>query len=292
MSTHVRIPPPEPFDFNFPHSWCSWVRRFERNRQASTLHEEEGKKQVKLRMYLLGSKGEDVLSSFNLTNEEVENYNVVVARFNTYFNVRTNVIYERAVFNRINQNDSDSVDDFITRLYSQVDKCRYGNLRDEMLRDRIVVGIKDKSLSEKLQLDSELTLERAVTQVRNAELVKLQQKELQESHHPKIVERVQSRPRNNSNSKRCPACGYECLKKQHRCPAVSARCYQCGKFGHFRRMCNVYVSSIERNETESVSDKGYFVGTLQNARAWDKPMATTNKLSRIRTLRRFAKLTR
>jgi len=37
-------------------------------------------------------------------------------------------------------------------------------------------------------------------------------------------------------------------------------------------MCNVYVSSGERNETESVSDKGYF-GTLQNARAWDKPMA-------------------
>ena len=107
-------------------------------------------------MYLLGSKGEDVLFSFNLTNEEVENYNVVVARFNTYFNVHTNAIYERAVYNRLNQNDSDSVDDFITRLYSQVDKCHYGNLRDEILRDRIVVGIKDKSLSEKLQLDSEL----------------------------------------------------------------------------------------------------------------------------------------
>ena len=38
-------------------------------------------------------------------------------------------------------------------------------------------------------------------------------------------------------------------------------------------MCNAYVSSIERNETESVSDKGYFVGTLKNARAWDKAMA-------------------
>jgi len=112
MSTHVHIPPPEPFDFTFPKSWCSWVKRFERYMQDSTFHEEEGTKQVNLLMYLLGSKGEDVLSSFNLTNEEVENYNVVVARFNTYFNVRTNVIFERAVFNRLNQNDSDS-DDFI-----------------------------------------------------------------------------------------------------------------------------------------------------------------------------------
>jgi len=92
MSTHVRIPPAESFDFNFPNSWCSWVKRFERYRQASTLHEEEAKRQVNLLMYLLGSKGENVLSSFNLTNEEVENSNVVVARFNTYFNVRTNLM--------------------------------------------------------------------------------------------------------------------------------------------------------------------------------------------------------
>jgi len=72
MSTHVHIPPPEPFDFNFSTTCCSWVKRFERYWQASTLHEEEGKKQVNLLVYLLGSKGEDVLSSFNLTNEEVE----------------------------------------------------------------------------------------------------------------------------------------------------------------------------------------------------------------------------
>jgi len=57
MSTLVHIPPPEPFDFNFPNTWCSWVKRFERYRQASTLHEEEGNKQVNLLMYLLESKG-------------------------------------------------------------------------------------------------------------------------------------------------------------------------------------------------------------------------------------------
>ena len=43
------------------------------------------------------------------------------------------------------------------------------------MRDRIVVGIRSSSLSEKLQLDAELTLARAVTQVRQAEAVKLQQ---------------------------------------------------------------------------------------------------------------------
>ena len=48
-------------------------------------------------------------------------------------------------------------------------------LYDEMIRDRIVVDIRDAKLSEKLQLDAELTLSKAVTQVRQAEAVKLQQ---------------------------------------------------------------------------------------------------------------------
>ena len=44
-----------------------------------------------------------------------------------------------------------------------------------MVRDRIVVGLKDKSLSEKLQLEAELTLENAINQARQRELVRQQQ---------------------------------------------------------------------------------------------------------------------
>ena len=41
------------------------------------------------------------------------------------------------------------------------------------------MGLKDKKLSEKLQLDSKLTLEKAVTQARQSEAVKKQQDILQ-----------------------------------------------------------------------------------------------------------------
>lgn len=44
-----------------------------------------------------------------------------------------------------------------------------------MIRDRIVVGIRNAPLSEKLQLDSALTLEKAVIQVRQSEAIKQQQ---------------------------------------------------------------------------------------------------------------------
>ena len=46
-------------------------------------------------------------------------------------------------------------------LYSFIETCEYGAVRDEMLRDRIVVGIRDAGLSERLQLDPELMLEKA-----------------------------------------------------------------------------------------------------------------------------------
>ena len=46
-------------------------------------------------------------------------------------------------------------------LYELVQHCDYGGMKDEMIRDRLVVGICDSSLSEKLQLDPALTLKKA-----------------------------------------------------------------------------------------------------------------------------------
>ena len=67
------------------------------------------------------------------------------------------------------------MDTFITALYALAEHCRYGSLRDQMIRDRIVVGIRNSKLSEKLQLDPNLTLASAITHVRQSEAVKLQQ---------------------------------------------------------------------------------------------------------------------
>ena len=44
-----------------------------------------------------------------------------------------------------------------------------------MIRDRIVVGLADQKLPEKLQLDADLTLEKAINTVRQSESVRSQQ---------------------------------------------------------------------------------------------------------------------
>ena len=54
------------------------------------------------------------------------------------------------------------MDTFITDLFTLTQHCNYEDLHDEMVRERIVVGLKDKSVFEKLQLGSELALENAI----------------------------------------------------------------------------------------------------------------------------------
>ena len=60
------------------------------------------------------------------------------------------------------------MDAFITALYGLAEHCGYAGLHDEMIRYRIVVGLRDAKLSENLQLDPDLTLEKVVTKVRQA----------------------------------------------------------------------------------------------------------------------------
>jgi hypothetical protein len=46
-----------------------------------------------------------------------------------------------------------SLDHFITALHTLSEHCGYGDMRDQLIRNLIVVGIRDDKLSEKMQLD-------------------------------------------------------------------------------------------------------------------------------------------
>ncbi len=61
-----------------------------------------------------------------------------------------------------------------------------------MIRDCLVVGILDSSLSQQLQLDAELTLDKAKTKVRQREAVGEQQKVLKGAHRHSSLEEVHS----------------------------------------------------------------------------------------------------
>ena len=222
---------------------------------------------------------------------------------------RRNAIYERAKFNLHRQGDGESVDSFITALYGLAEYCGYGNLHDEMIRDRIVVGIRDSSLAEKLQLDSELTLTKAVTLVRQAEVVKQQQPLLRGQNHPAGVKKPDTpvgavlkgrsgygrgkgqRPRQSllrgvvesqPLSAKCSRCGKSPSHDRQQCPARDAVCHKCAKHGHFQSVCRS-TAKVGEVQLDSPRVGEAFLGTPtkqgddQNSSLWAVTVSLNGK---------------
>ena len=139
------------------------------------MSEEQQKKQINTLLYCLGEESEAVLSSTNPSEDDLTDYAKILEKFNGFFKVRKNVIFERARFNRRNQLEGETAETYIMELYTLAESCEYKETKEEMIRDRLVVGIRDASLSERMQMESDLTLDRAKKLVRQREAVHEQQ---------------------------------------------------------------------------------------------------------------------
>ena len=124
----LQLQPPAPFNFGNPDDWQRWRCRFENFRVASGLAASTAAQQVSTLLYCLGEEAETVLASTGLTDAECQVYATVLGKFDSYFKVRLNVIFERARFNRRSQQDDESAEKYITELYALADNCNYGDL--------------------------------------------------------------------------------------------------------------------------------------------------------------------
>lgn len=249
--------------------------------------------QVSTLVYCMGDKAEDILESFSLSAEDLKNYETVKGKFETYFIKKQNKIYERAKFNR---RKHETVDDFITDLYCLAANCGYGTLHDELVRDKIVVGIKDSELAEKLQLEADLTLEQAVTKARQSESVKKQQDVVRgEMSAPlEAVHKHRQKPpkptkgmttRTPPKPLSCSRCGRIPLHSRQVCPANEAKWDMCWHKGHFKHCCRTKHIREVAQTTDQTDDSQEeleveFMGTITtDAVSTSTPWRVTIKLN-------------
>ena len=162
---NIRLEPPAPFLFKVPDQWQRWRKRFDQYRLASGLSTESDKQQISTLLYCMGEDAEETLTSTTITEVDRKVYAKVIEKFDKFFKVRKNIIFELARFNLRCQGEGESIEQFITSWYSLAESCEFGALKDELIRDRIVVGIRDKALSERMQVDPNLTLNKAKREV-------------------------------------------------------------------------------------------------------------------------------
>ena len=142
-----------------------------------------------------------------------------------------------------------------------------------MLRDRLVVGIRDATLSDKLQLDATLTLEKVKIIVRQ-KAVREHRDELTPGKQHGALEDVtrktsgtnchckgstSSKLRTAPTATKCQCCGRNKHESLDECPARNVICHRCKKKGHFKAHCQ---SKVAASTSEVQADDLAFLGTL------------------------------
>jgi hypothetical protein len=260
----AKFNPPAEFDFQKPTEWTAWRRRFERYADITKLDKEEGKIQVSTLLYTMGHQAEHIFTSFGLSAEDATKLPTVLDKFDSHFQPKTNLIHERALFYSRNQSEGETVERFVLALHEMVEKCKFDEgLKEEQLRDRLVVGLRDKTASHDLQLKENLTFQQAVTFARQAEAVREQmgiQCPKTSSSTPSAVEETKKQRKSNFKKRKpplqpqgaegvtkCKYCGGAHALDRNKCPARTAVCNNCSKTGHYAKCAEKQLTSLKPN---------------------------------------------
>ena len=73
-----------------------------------------------------------------LMEEETGKINVLFAKFEAYCKPKENVTIERYRFNTRAEASDETIDEYVTKLKLIAKNCKFGNLEDELIRDRIL----------------------------------------------------------------------------------------------------------------------------------------------------------
>jgi ribosomal protein L37AE/L43A len=164
------------------------------------------------------------------------------------------------------------------------------DLRDEEIRDRLVVGIREARHSERLQLDPDLTLAKAVKAVRQFEQVRQQQGFLHgaafsektgdhtatqystktpSAKYPEQMKQADTvQQQQQQRHKKCKWCGNH-RHDRSSCPAKIFTCSSCFKLGHYKGVCLSKNKSVKSVQTVSLDQQladSLFLDTVSNSR--------------------------
>ena len=155
----------------------------------------------------------------------------------------------RYLFNQRSQEEGELFDKFLSDLRSLIKTCDYcDKCNNSILRDRIVLGIRDSDTQTELLKVRKLTLEKCIDICRASENASIKNKVL----HPesanvhkvglgKSVVKHQKSDLSESyaNFNSCKFCGNKHYFRKDKCPAYGKTCSKCGKDNHFASKCPV-----------------------------------------------------
>lgn len=147
---------------------------------------------------------------------------------------------DRHAFNTANQGPSKSIQAYVSTLKILGKKCEFGALRDELIRDRIVCGIRNETLRKQQLGEEKLTLDLAISMCKLHEQSEKSSKELRQDTEVCSIQRA-----------RCSNCNGQHSLDRSKCFALNKICNNCGKLNHFAKCCrSAPVQATARRTTQ------------------------------------------
>lgn len=273
MASGLNLPPPTPLDIhdqNAAEKWKKFDLAWNSYALATELNKKSEAVQVATLLTVIGEEARDVYSTFTDWAAEGDEKKIapVLQKFAEYCQPRKNVPFERYRFNRRTQEAGESYDQYKTALRKLAEGCDFDTITpDEMLRDRLIFGIRDSKVRERLLRESKLTLGKTDEICRAAESMHTQMKIVGDLTEPEANKVDQERMPNWRKSKKatrkrqqqgpgrrgkeCEKCGYQHQENSESCPAIGQECLKCGKRNHFASRCKskeVKATDLEDDE--------------------------------------------
>ena len=253
---------------------------------ASKVNKEEGDVQVVALLTTIGREGRKVFQTWNLTATQKKDIKGVFERFENYCNPRKNIPFERYRFNSRQQEYGESFDRYVTALRQIADKCAFDvTTPDDILRDRIIFGIADTKVRERLLHEPELSLAKTLDFCRASEISQAQIKEVGELNAPNIhlIKDNEKSAKEKSSDKLppvnqlhypCRFCGRKHESKREACPAWGKKCIKCGRENHFAKECPISSTSKRVSLVEEDDELPVFQVFKVSAQGCDSNLVT------------------
>ena len=91
---------------------------------------------------------------------------VVLSKMSEFCKGVVNEMYERYLFNQRSQAANEGIDVYYAALLKIAENCKLGDLEQSLVKDRIVVGVRDPALRKRLLYEKKLTLQKCLEMVR------------------------------------------------------------------------------------------------------------------------------
>ncbi|UYV78904.1 K02A2.6-like [Cordylochernes scorpioides] len=263
-TSNIPVPAPILINSQAAENWRFFKSQWDNYQVATELNKKDYNVIRATFLSLIGKDCFNVFLNLDLKEDEKNSLPKIIEALNNHFTPQKNVIYERYIFNTSNQEENEGIDSYANRLRGLASSCEYDILTEELIRDRIVLGIKDNRVRKELLMEQKLNLSSANDICRTAEVTEQQITKLtvQESEDVKWnrkyeqkKEATKARATNETfeNIINCRYCGSKHRKAS--CPAYGKICTWCNRKNHFSKVCRLRFQKPKQMNVRAIQEQ-------------------------------------